>query len=214
MRKNKGFTLIELLVVIFIIILLATLVIINVSQGQKRARDSQRKANLHTIQNALEAYANKHGSYPVTQPELRSNVQDGLVNADPGCTASLNREPGSDGPNWIPELVSENFLSKMPEDPLPVPMFGDNAAGTEKRACYIYQSDGDNYILSAWDTVETGPILEGDDMFSWAGFRQPAFDAQYYLCHYDSVGKEADPANMGSGGYYSFSYTLTNMTCN
>ncbi|MFA6492942.1 MAG: type II secretion system protein [Patescibacteria group bacterium] len=70
MKKNlsrlKGFTLIELLVVVFIIAVLASLVIVNVSGARASARDAKRVANMKTIQGALEQYNEKYGTYPMT----------------------------------------------------------------------------------------------------------------------------------------------------
>lgn len=212
MRKSSGFTLIELLVVIVIIGLLATMVIVNVSQARVQARDTRRKADIRTIQNALEMYAQRHeGSYPKTQTDplvsggghfvSGSWVQyNNQVNADPGCTRGTTRETGTNTTDWIPELVAENFLSSLPKDPLPEMQYSGEYPLQD--ACYMYQSDGDNYVLSAWNTVETGPKSAGDDMFSQAGFREMWTDQQIYFCNHPFIVP-----------YYKYSYTLTNMKC-
>lgn len=195
MRKNNGFTLIELLVVIFIIGLLATLVIVNVSKARTQARDSKRKADLHTIQGALEAYANKFGNYPITD-DTSTNPATKKIDADPGCSGITNLANPT-GSNWIPELVNQNFLSSVPQDPAPSPKVGAN----NPLACYMYESDGDYYVLSAWNVIETGPIQPGSDMFSLVGFKEPTFTAQSYTC------------NQTLPDYYQNSYTLTNRKC-
>lgn len=65
MKKRFGFTLLELLIVIAIIGVLASLAAVSYSSAQKRARDSQRQADLKAIQNALEQYYADHdGNYP------------------------------------------------------------------------------------------------------------------------------------------------------
>ena len=66
-KGKKGFTLIELLIVIVIIGILATVVIgiVGVS-GQKKARDTKKKADLHEIQTALETYFTDKSEYPST----------------------------------------------------------------------------------------------------------------------------------------------------
>lgn len=68
MRKTnvkRGFTLVEMIVVIAIITLLATVVIFNVQEGKKKARDAQRLSDLQQIQLALRVYKDVHGNYPL-----------------------------------------------------------------------------------------------------------------------------------------------------
>jgi len=63
--KDKGFTLIELLVVITIIGILAAIALPNYIKAKDKAREAEVKANVHTIQIALERYATDHsGQYP------------------------------------------------------------------------------------------------------------------------------------------------------
>ncbi|MDD3679643.1 MAG: type II secretion system protein [Candidatus Shapirobacteria bacterium] len=67
MRKYSAFTLLELLIVIAIIGILASLATVSYSSAQRRARDSQRQADLKAIQNAMEQYyADYDGNYPLT----------------------------------------------------------------------------------------------------------------------------------------------------
>lgn len=56
MRKQRGFTLIELLVVIAIIGILATLVIVQLSGAQTRARNSNAKSDVTEMGKAVETY--------------------------------------------------------------------------------------------------------------------------------------------------------------
>jgi len=63
MRKRRAFTLIELLVVVAIIGILATVVVVNVSSAQNKARDSKVKADIATIQSAAAIYYQDYNSY-------------------------------------------------------------------------------------------------------------------------------------------------------
>jgi len=159
-EKSKSFTLIELLVVIFITGLVAALVIVNVSSARAKARDAKRKADLRSIQTALEIYYEQKGFYPITTSTWDSG---GTINADPGCTSIQNIESGTRNSNWIPELVESRILPFLPKDPRPVPQAGEK---TYKTACYMYQSDGTTYVLSAWNTVETSIVDVGDSLLS------------------------------------------------
>jgi len=60
---KKAFTLIELLVVVAIIGILATVVIVNVSSAQDKAKDAKVKADLNTVQTAASLYFNDNNSY-------------------------------------------------------------------------------------------------------------------------------------------------------
>lgn len=62
--KQKGFTLIELLVVIAVIGMLATAGLVGLRGAQIRGRDTKRISDLRTVQNALEIYFNRYGTYP------------------------------------------------------------------------------------------------------------------------------------------------------
>jgi len=66
MRKlsKKGFTLIELLVVVAIIGILATVVVVNLSGAQKKARDAKTTADISSVQSALLIYFVDKGAYP------------------------------------------------------------------------------------------------------------------------------------------------------
>ncbi len=64
-RKNeKGFTLIELLMVIVILGVLAGIVLFAVNGIQDRGKESACKADVKTVQVALEAYYAKNSAYP------------------------------------------------------------------------------------------------------------------------------------------------------
>ncbi len=64
MIVKRGFTLIELMVVVLIILLLAGVIVVNVDQARKKARDQARIADLNNVASALEAYHADTQQYP------------------------------------------------------------------------------------------------------------------------------------------------------
>lgn len=157
MSKNyKGFTLIELLVVVLIIGILASLIIVNVSEARKSARDAKRVANLKAIQSALEMYNDKNGVYPKTFSSVDpGGWSSGVTISPPGGT--FFAIPGSSNgwsgkcstfgniSDWVPGLVSGGFIPTLPTDPKPKGNDG----------CYIYKSNGTDYKLRANKVMET-----------------------------------------------------------
>jgi prepilin-type N-terminal cleavage/methylation domain-containing protein len=63
-RDNRGFTIVELLIVIVVIGILAALVIIQFTNIQARARDTERKSDMRSIQSKLAEYYALNGRYP------------------------------------------------------------------------------------------------------------------------------------------------------
>lgn len=97
--REAGFTLTELMVVIFIIGLLATVVMINVLPSQDRAMVTKAKADIATLETALEQYRLDNLTYPTTS--------DGL--------AALSHAPPS---LMQPERYRRGgYIKKLPSDP-------------------------------------------------------------------------------------------------
>lgn len=74
--QSKGFTIIELLVVIVVIGILVGLLLPNLFSAQQRGRDADRKNDLKTIQQQLEAFYNDNQAYPADLSELTPDYMD------------------------------------------------------------------------------------------------------------------------------------------
>lgn len=84
-NKQKGFTLIELLIVVAVIGILASVVLVGLGPIQKQGRDARRISDLRQIQNGLELYYNKVGSYP-------QNLNNLLISGG-GVVPNLPKDP-------------------------------------------------------------------------------------------------------------------------
>lgn len=92
---EEGFTLVELMVVIVIIGLLATVVLINVMPSQDKAMQTKARADIATLEQAMEMYRLDNFSYPADL-----NV---LVHPPAGGDATRYRSGG--------------YIKKLPSDP-------------------------------------------------------------------------------------------------
>lgn len=80
LRGQRGFTLIELLVVIVIIGVLIGLAVPVVTSYLERGRDTDRKADINLIADALEHHYTDNGTYPDTvygNTDLQNNYNNG-----------------------------------------------------------------------------------------------------------------------------------------
>ena len=94
-RREAGFTLVELMVVIVIIGLLATVVLINVLPSQDKAMQTKARADIATLEQAMEMYRLDNFSYP-------SNL-DALLQPPTGGDPARYRNTG--------------YIKKLPSDP-------------------------------------------------------------------------------------------------
>ena len=94
-RGEAGFTLVELMVVIVIIGLLATVVLINVMPSQDKAMQTKARADIATLEQAMEMYRLDNFSYP--------SDLNALVQPPPGGDAARYRSGG--------------YIKKLPSDP-------------------------------------------------------------------------------------------------
>jgi general secretion pathway protein G len=140
-RDERGFTLTELMVVLFIVGLLSAVVLINVLPSQDRAMVTKARADIATLENAMEQYRLDNLTYP--------NAADGLAalrSAPAGLADPSRYRPGG-------------YVRNLPEDPwgrpyqLAVPgrngapfsvysLGADGAPGGENENADIYGSEG------------------------------------------------------------------------
>jgi type II secretory pathway pseudopilin PulG len=124
-------------VVIAIIGILASIVLVSLTSARAKSRDSKRLADIRNLSLALELYANDHnGLYPST---------GGLWFAN--CPISQPWGVGGKGTTgaggWIPNLAP-TYVPVLPLDPT-----------SNLEQCYFYASDGIDYMVMAYKTVET-----------------------------------------------------------
>ncbi len=133
-----GFTVVELLLVIVVIAILAAIVIVAYNGIQEKGKNAKRESDLSSLQKVIETYKIQNSQYPQTTTQSPANWHSVDVRTDSNC---FN---GSKSTDWIPGVNS------LPQS-TPNPGGGVDGAG----GCYLYASDGESYILSAWNMVNT-----------------------------------------------------------
>lgn len=112
-NKQKGFTLLEVMVVLVIIGLLVAIVAPNVLDNQDKAMVQKAKADLASLEQALEMYRLDNFNYPTTEqgldalvskpslaPEPRNYRENGYIRrlpSDPWGNDYQYRQPGEHG---------------------------------------------------------------------------------------------------------------------
>jgi len=98
-RRQSGFTLLEIMVVIFIIGLLVAIVAPNVLSNQDDAMQQKARADIATIEQALDMYRLDNYRYPTTEQGLSA------------LTSPPTMEPLADN------YRADGYVRRLPEDP-------------------------------------------------------------------------------------------------
>ena len=99
-QGEEGFSLVELMVVIVILGLLATIVIINVMPAADRAANTKARADIATLEQAIEMYRLDHLTYPPTREGLQALITGHYIRRlpnDPWGNPYRYSVPGPDG---------------------------------------------------------------------------------------------------------------------
>jgi prepilin-type N-terminal cleavage/methylation domain-containing protein len=191
--RQRAFTIVELLIVITVIAILAAITVVGYNGIQDRARNAQRISDLKNTESLLEAYFARNGSYPATTNQPKSNWKAIDVRTDENCPN------GSSQADWIPDI------SQLPQS---------NQTGAKgvggTYGCYLYASNGEQYVLSAWNMLSSP---QTEDLYRRLGFREFQSDnsTQFYTCNSNTVGG-ANGGYNASNDYYKHSYTISNIS--
>ena len=86
-KREQGFTIVELLIVIVVIGILAALVIVQFTNIQARARDTERKSDMRAIQSKLAEFYAINNRYPTALSDTELKLQADSCKA-PGGTGT------------------------------------------------------------------------------------------------------------------------------
>ncbi len=153
---QAGFTLVELMVAISIIGILSAIVYANFGESRASARDSIRKADLKSLQIAIELYKAQNGVYPL-----------GCNGGTSGATATWSGNVN--GTNACPGNSTEYIIGLVPDyiAALPVdPRAGSYPAGGNNGYLYGASSDQKQYKIMAANVVEVQQVTSYNDEFA------------------------------------------------
>jgi type II secretory pathway pseudopilin PulG len=197
-NARTAFTIVELILVITVLGILVAISVVAYNGVQERAQDVRRLSDLGNIASSLALYAkDNNGTYPSTTNNTTANWRSIDVRTDSNC---FN---GSAQTDWVPGIGS------LPQS---VPNTGSQAGVSSVPGCYLYASNGTDYVLSAWNMLstpkDTGPY------YKRLGFRtfQTPTSTQFYTCNDNVTGGSNGSSYDITQDYYKHSYTISNIT--
>ncbi len=199
-QHKTGFTIVELLIVIVVIGILAAITVVAFNGVQQRARHASILNDIAYVDKLLRLYHAEFGAYPQTQTTpIGNNDATNPPRVDAKCVHMTTPTPTA---QWVPGVTAA------------LPQSDNNPSGGayKHRGCYMYQSDGTLYILSAWNMLTTP---QNSLHYVRIGFREGSIPAQNYICNHGNIGGNSGGTYDISEDSYKYSYTLSNITgCN
>jgi general secretion pathway protein G len=156
-KSTSGFTIVELIIVVVVISILAAIIIVSFNASQQKARNATRLTDLKLMQDAVETYRAQNGTYPSTTNAWRGRCSVPTV----AVSTSV----------YIPSIAAGGYYeggSSLPLDPK-WKLASDNK-------CYMYRSDGVDYMIVAYLTAEGLCGTNGDPGDSCNSDEIRAFD--------------------------------------
>ncbi len=197
-KPRTGFTIVEIIIIILVLGILAGIVYVSYNGVRQKAQNMQRISDMKMVEEQLESYAAHHGGvYPATTANVAANWKTVDVRMDAHC---FNGSPQED---WIPELTA------LPQS---LPNTGSSAGVDGKSGCYLYASNGTQFVLSAWNMLSSPQTNTA--LYRRLGFRafQTSTSTQFYSCNDNVIGGATGNSYDITKDYYKHSYVISNIT--
>ncbi len=176
--STKGFTLIELLVVIAVIALLASVVLVALSNSRTKARNAKRLSDVTQLASALSLYQNTCNGFPQTGPIILSGSLSLYSGTATTCGTSNGVSPNG-GIGLVSAASGTVYLAQFQASPKPADD-GPLAAGTRCSEAngintwndYVYTSSStDKYTITFCISDKTGSVSGGRHSLTESGLK-------------------------------------------